>query len=62
METIKVKISADGSVEYEVNGVKGKKCRDLTKFIDDLSTVVESKTTSEYCEREVEQEKNRGKN
>ena len=50
MEQIKVKISADGSIEYDVQGIKGKSCKDVTKFIDSLSTVTESKNTAEYCE------------
>jgi hypothetical protein len=57
LETIKVTISAAGDISYEVSGVKGKKCRDLTKAIDALSSkVLESKTTSEFCEIEVERD------
>lgn len=50
METIKVVIAPDGSLSYEVSGVKGRKCKDLTKVIDALSTVRETKTTGEYCQ------------
>ena len=57
MQTIKVKIAKDGTISYEVNGVKGKSCKDLTKFIDDLSTVVDSQNTCEYNARDIEQEK-----
>ena len=38
METIKVTIMKDGSIEYKVSGVKGKSCKDVTKFIDLLSS------------------------
>lgn len=57
MEKIKIKISKTGEVEYEVEGVKGKKCRDLTKAIDDLSKVTETKVTGEYCQVDTAQEK-----
>lgn len=52
MEEILVKISADGSVEYSVKGVKGKSCKALTKDIDAIvgGAVLETKTTSEYNE------------
>ncbi len=49
-EEIKVVIAPDGSMSYTVRGVKGKSCKDLTKAIDALGIVTESKTTSEYCE------------
>ena len=53
MEKIKVIIKKDGSLEYEVKGVKGKGCMDLTKFIDKLSgKILENTKTSEYHERE----------
>lgn len=50
METINVVIQPDGALTYEVKGVKGKSCKDLTKAIDALGTVTGTKTTSEYCE------------
>ena len=49
METIKVTIMKDGSIEYKVSGVKGKSCKDVTKFIDLLSSRPISDTkTNEY--------------
>lgn len=52
MESIKVTIAADGGLSYSVNGVKGRSCKELTKAIDNIAggKVLESKTTSEYCE------------
>lgn len=50
MESVNIKINADGSLEYTVKGVKGKSCKDLTKLIDKIATVTESKNTVEYCE------------
>lgn len=48
-ETIKVTIAPDGSLSYEVRGLKGKGCKDLTKAIDALGTVTETKLTEEYA-------------
>jgi len=57
METIKVRISYKGAIEYTVNGVKGKKCRELTTAIDQMSSeVISSEVTGEYCETEAAQE------
>lgn len=50
METINVVIAADGSLSYEVRGVKGSSCKALTKAIDQLAAVTETKNTREYCE------------
>ena len=49
-EVIKVTIGPDGDVSYIVQGVKGRSCKDLTKAIDALGQVTESKNTSEYNE------------
>lgn len=56
MEKIKVKISKTGEIEYEVNGVKGKKCKDLTKAIDEIAggQILESHITGEYCQVDPE--------
>lgn len=51
MQQIKIEISKTGEVQYEVAGVKGKKCKDLTKQIDDLcGKVLDSQVTGEYCQ------------
>lgn len=53
MEEIRIKINADATLEYEVKGVKGRKCKDLTKIIDAIAGaggVLESKTTHEFCQ------------
>lgn len=56
MEEIKVKISATGEIEYEVNGVKGKKCRDLTKAIDQIAgKVISTRVTGEFCQAETDE-------
>lgn len=50
MEQIIVTIKPDGSMSYKVNGVKGKSCKDLTKFIDEMGQVADTKTTPEFCQ------------
>lgn len=57
MEEIKVTISSDGSIEYSVKGVKGGKCVQLTKAIDEISGQVMSREkTGEFCEVESKQQ------
>ena len=52
MQRIKVIINRDGTLEYEVSGVKGKSCKDVTKFIDTLSDkTIETKNTGEYYQQ-----------
>lgn len=56
METIKIKISKRGEIEYSVEGVKGKKCTDLTKAIDNISAGILSRDkTGEYCQLEKDE-------
>lgn len=55
-EKIEVKISKTAEIEYEVNGVKGKKCKELTKAIDDIAgKVISSEVTGEYCQHDPEE-------
>lgn len=51
-EKIKVTIKKDGTLEYEVQGIKGKACKMVSAFIDKIGKVVESKNTAEYNQRE----------
>jgi hypothetical protein len=60
MEKISVVINTDGSFEYAVAGVKGSKCRDLTKALDALANVVTTKNTGEYCEMPVANQQKAG--
>ena len=50
MQEIKVVIEKDGSLSYTVKGVKGAGCKALTKAIDALGNVTETKNTREFCE------------
>jgi len=58
-QKIKVTIRKDGSVEYTVQGIKGKKCKDVTAFIDKLGKISETKNTPEYNQTETERDKER---
>lgn len=58
MEKIEISISATGEISYGVSGVKGAKCKDLTRFIDQLGQVTETQTTAEYCAVETNQHLN----
>ncbi len=61
MESIEVVIVADGSLSYTVKGVKGAGCKALTKAIDALGTVSETKTTAEYCALPVQNQQKQGR-
>ena len=54
MESIIVHIDSTGAIQYEVKGVKGRKCTDLTKAIDQLANVVETKKTAEFYQAATE--------
>ena len=57
IEEIEVFIDENGEVKYEVRGVKGKKCLDLTKDLEnDLGgDILLREDTSEMHEQEAEQ-------
>lgn len=62
MESIHIKISPEGEIQYDVKGIKGAKCKTVTKFIDQLAgSVLETKTTGEYCEVETAQQQKLGR-
>ena len=51
---IEIVITENGEVEIEIHGVKGKKCIEFSKFLEDaIGEVKERKKTSEYYEREA---------
>ena len=51
-----IKIRKDGTLEAETKGIKGKKCEDYIKVIEELtdSKVIKSEHTQEYYEDEAE--------
>ena len=57
-ETIELFIHADGRVEIQVCGVKGEKCLEVTKAVEEaLGGKVQRELTSEMYETESEEEK-----
>ncbi|MBM4387781.1 MAG: DUF2997 domain-containing protein [Deltaproteobacteria bacterium] len=51
---IDIQISPDGKVTFGVKGVKGKKCKELTKFLEEeLGEVLNTQLTSEYYQEET---------
>jgi hypothetical protein len=42
----------DGTVKYEVEGVIGGACEDITKALMESNEVLEHQYTSEYCEEQ----------
>lgn len=49
MEKIILNIDQTGNVTVETKGIKGKKCMDVSKFIEEaLGNTIDLKKTSEY--------------
>ncbi|MDP3767104.1 MAG: DUF2997 domain-containing protein [Dehalococcoidia bacterium] len=52
--TIEVEIAPDGTITTTTRGVKGRSCRDFTKFLTDaLGKVTETKDTAEMLQTET---------
>lgn len=51
---IQLRIYPDGTVQADVEGIKGKKCTDYIKIIEDIleAEVIDSEYTPEYYESE----------
>ena len=61
-EKIEVIVEANGQSSIHIQGVKGKKCIELTKEIDDLfGGPTGRKLTSEFREAEAKQKANVGR-
>lgn len=52
---IDIEIKPDGSFSFGVKGVKGKKCKDITKFLEELGATLTSENTSEFYQDEVQE-------
>jgi hypothetical protein len=49
-----IALNEDGTVELKVKGAKGKKCRELTKWLEEeLGIVTKREHTGEYYEEQV---------
>jgi hypothetical protein len=55
-QELEISIGADGSIKIEVKGMKGGKCVDLTKELEEeLGVVTTREYTSEYYQQEEQQ-------
>ena len=61
MPKITVLIKPNGAMEVDVAGVKGKGCKDITKFIEQMATVESTTEKPEFYETPL-QAKNTIKN
>lgn len=52
-----IKIKKNGSIEAETKGIKGKKCEDYIKVIEELtnSKLINKEYTKEFYEKEEEE-------
>ncbi len=56
-QEIEIQISADGEISFQVKGVPGSACLELTKTLEaELGVVVERQKTSEYYQEELKTE------
>lgn len=57
MKTINLTIDTDATIEYDVKGIKGKSCKEVTKFIDELAgnKILDTHNTGEYCQVETKE-------
>ena len=54
-EELEIVIDEEGEVKIMVHGIKGKKCIEFSKFLEDsIGEVKERRKTSEFYEKEVQ--------
>ncbi len=60
IQEIDIFINPDGTVKFEVRGVKGKKCLDITKSVEEAlgGSVTERVHTDEFHKNEQELDQN----
>lgn len=53
-KSIKIEIFSDGTIQAETQGIKGKKCMDYIKILEELleAKTTDSDRTPEYYEKE----------
>ena len=52
---IDIEIKPDGTFSFGVKGVKGRSCKEVTKFLEELGGLVASDNTAEYYQEEVQE-------
>ncbi|EKF84965.1 DUF2997 domain-containing protein [Methanobacterium formicicum] len=59
-KTVKIEIFSDGTIQAETKGIKGKKCMDYMKILEEIleAETVDSDHTPEYFEKENIQNRN----
>ncbi|MBP7124913.1 DUF2997 domain-containing protein [Myxococcota bacterium] len=50
---IDIEIRPDGTFSFGVKGVKGRSCKEVTKFLEELGALVAQEHTGEYYQEEV---------
>ncbi len=45
---IDIEVRPDGTLAFGVKGVRGRKCREVTSFLEELGRTVASEATAEY--------------
>ncbi len=51
---IDIEVRPDGTLAFGVKGVKGRKCREITAFLEELGGTISTEATSEYWAVEEE--------
>jgi hypothetical protein len=51
---IDIQIRKDGSLAFGVKGMKGRGCKEITKFLEELGLTTSQEATPEYYEVEEE--------
>ncbi len=51
--TIEIEIDEQGLMQSTVKGIKGKKCSEASKFLDDMGKVTIDKPTAEMFQAEI---------
>jgi hypothetical protein len=49
--TINIVIGEDGKIQSTIKGVAGPACKDIAKFLNNLGTLEEDKTTEDYYKK-----------
>ncbi|HOU53043.1 MAG TPA: DUF2997 domain-containing protein [Myxococcota bacterium] len=52
---IDIEIRPDGTFTFGVKGVKGRSCKEVTKFLEELGALVAQENTGEYYQEEVQE-------
>lgn len=52
---IDIEIRPDGTFTFGVKGVKGRSCKEVTKFLEELGAMVAQENTAEYYQEEVQE-------